>query len=1409
MTAVVIRGTPYPVVLPKLRDPRLHLAATITSLQVIGQVGFHFRLSIAQILVSLGTAGLLEVAIAFRRRRVIMWPASALLTGNGVAFVLRVPGTQHGDWWSLRGWWIFSATAAVSLLSKYVIAWKGEHVFNPSNFGLLFCFLALGRNRADPLDFWWGPMSVWLVLALCVILAGGFTILSRLGLLRIAVGFWLSFAAGIGVLALTGHVMLARWHLGPITGFHFWWVLVTSPEVLVFLFFMITDPKTAPRSPTARLVYAVSLGLLGALMIAPTTSEFASKVALLGSLGIVCIAMPLLRRLELPLDRRLALLAAPVVLAAYAATITLSGTPASASTYRAVPAGTLPPISILPSSGVQTQLDRHTAELIAHDLVATTHVSTTATLALRLAPGSDQNPPYAVALTGGRTYDLDQAGNHWRVRGAPAPPTPPEKLPPAPAPGPLRLTDVAAAVGLDFRQGAFRFGPSSDYRAMMGGGVCWLDYDNDGRLDLYAVNSYSSDDAARYESQGGLPRAALYHNVGGRFVDVSAHSGADLAVQGDGCVAGDLNGDGRPDLVVTTTTGLDLLWNDGNGKFTEGAQAAGLTASGWYTGAAVADVNGDGRPDLFVAGYADPNEPVPGSFAGFPTNVDGVRDLLYLNEGNGPDGRARFREVGIAAGLEAAQPRHGLGATFLDYNGDGRPDLYVANDEDPNQLYENVPWPGGVKADPAGLGFRFEERAAAEGVADQYAGMGIATRDGGIFVTNSRNEPSAVYRRDGSGFASDRSAFLPALGSGFAGWGVTWADLTNSGRPDLVLASGAIPVTSLPADAEPVRVLGPRGGGSYGDLTRILGPGLKLNGRGVAAADVDNDGRIEIAVNTIGGELALLRPSGPSGHWLDVRLTRFAPGAVVTVVLPGGRRLVGDVEAGSSYLSSEDPRVHFGLGTATHVTQIVVRFPGGGVTRLDGVAADQVVPVLGPLPPPPGPPPPQSFELAGCVPALHGQSIARAWTGTAVSVLRDSGLPGPVQARDLFHLSAAMWDAWAAYAPGAPGYFVDEKASATDVLAAREAAISYAAYRLLVWRVSFGANLDRTFAALTGELRSLCYSPAFTAAGGTSPAAVGSRIAAAAIAFGRRDGSLENLHYADPSYLPQNGPLVVAQSGSTVHDPTFWQPLALAELAAHGAGFVPAAIQTFTGAQWGGVRGLGRVSVPRVHQSGLPSGEAYKQAALAVIRATASPGADRSADTSPLAWNELADSLPDGTGAAARLASDVRVSFALNGALADAAIATWGAKRTSQAPRPISMIRYLAFQGQSSSKGPSYSAEGLPLEPGLVKLVGAGSKAPEVEVRRGGRWVLGTRWTPLAPTPSSPGGVAEGSAFAYAASTVLSALTGQSFEAEAERLARVGLATGVDVPAAVAAGRAVGAEVGRQALARASAYTAH
>jgi Na+-translocating ferredoxin:NAD+ oxidoreductase RnfD subunit len=1385
---LVIRGTPYPVLLPKLRDPRLHLAATITSLQVIGQVGFHFEVSIAQILLALGASAFLEIAIAMRFQRVILWPASAMLTGNGVAFVLRVPGTAHGDWWSLRGWWIFAGTAAISLLSKHVVRWRGEHIFNPSNFGLVVCFLALGRNRAAPLDFWWGPTSAWLGLAVAVIVTGGFAILWRLKLLRVALGFWIAFAAAIGVLAVAGHTMTARWHLGPISGFHLWWVLVTSPEVLVFLFFMITDPKTAPRSPTGRLAYAVSLGLLAGVLIAPTTSEFAAKVALLGALAIVCLALPLLRLVPAALDRRSLIALASAAIAVSAASIVFGNAPAVAAASAALPPGvTLPAIEILPAQGVQTKLDLHTAQLIAHDLLAAKPSAGSGPLRIWLVQGVEQGPPTATVQQAGFSYHLHQTSDGgWSLPAA----VRETKVEPAPVSSALhgiRLRNVAPAVGLDFHQGSFRYGMSNDYTAMMGGGVCWLDYNGDGWQDLFAVNSYSSADTARWQAHGGLPRTQLFENVRGHFRDVTAAAHAGLQVQGDGCVAADLNGDGRPDLVVTTTNGLKLLWNDGDGTFREGARAAGLTAAGWYTGVAVADVNGDGRPDVFVSGYARPYDSVPDSLAGFPTNLVGVRDLLYLNDGTGRNGRSRFREVGIQAGLEATHFSHALGATFLDVNGDGRPDLYVANDEDPNQLYVDVPWPGGAKADPAGLGFRFENRAAAQGVADPYAGMGVAVNGaaGGpldLFVTNSRHEPSAAFARaTASSFSNARPDFDPALGIDSAGWGDSFVDLANAGSRNLVLATGGIPVTSLKKDAGAVKVIAPLSAGAdtgYGVATGVVPGGLRVNGRGLAAADAANDGRMQIAVNTIGGKLLLLEPTGSIGHWLDVKLSRFSPGAVVAVELADGRTLSQTVRAGGSYLSSEDGRVHFGLGGATTATRLTVRYPWGAESIMRNVRGDRIVEIEVPPRRAAPAPSPASYRLRKCTRATGGSSIATIWNETAVEALRSGAASEPVEARDLFDVSSAMWKAW--------------KASTTSSASARDAAISYAAYRVILWDASFDSNLSRTFALLARQLRAVCYSPDFTTRRGRSPAALGNRIAAAAIAAGRHDGSNESLHYADPTFVPHNQPLIVHAAGSTVEDATFWQPLALGTIQPHSLSAVPTDVQSFVGAEWGHVRTF---ALPRSRNGlpidpgpsplGDPSSRAYKRAAVAVLRATSEGGAIVKA-RSPLAWSSLA-----ARAAPRDLAADVRLYLGVNGALNDAAVAAWGAKRVHQPPRPISMIRYLAFQGQSSDrKQPDYSADGLPLVPGLVEL-----RDGQVEVLARGHWIQGAAWSSPVATPPSPGGVAEGSVFAHAAGGVLTALTGRAYTSLIREASRASVADGIDVPADVTAGRTLGDRV--------------
>jgi hypothetical protein len=541
-------------------------------------------------------------------------------------------------------------------------------------------------------------------------------------------------------------------------------------------------------------------------------------------------------------------------------------------------------------------------------------------------------------------------------------PTAPDTADGQDGPTGLELVDVAADVGLDFRHGAFRWGVSPEPEAMHAGGVCWLDYDDDGWLDLYAVNSYAPAEAARWENEGGLPRSALFHNEGGTFVDVSDGSGADLAMQGNGCVAADLDRDGRTDLVVTGAAETVLLWNEGDGTFTEGGEAAGVEAPGWYAGAAVGDVDGNGWPDLFLAGYTNLGSPIEGATQGFPTAYTGVRDLLFLGEGQGDDDqRATFREVGTQAGLEVVTFDHGLGAVFCDLDADGDLDLYVANDTRPNRLYDNVPWPGGAEADPAGLGFRFEELAARAGVADPNAGMGVAANDydadgrADLFVSNARGQVHGVYHGErpetvDPSFQDVRDDLGVDL-SDSTGWGASWGDLDLDRDLDLVLANGAIPVTDLDADAQPLRLYenltGEGGGAPFGDVDEATGLGGLggLNGRGSAVADYDNDGDLDVAVGTIGGPLVLLENRGASGNWLEVALDGFHPGAVVTVALEGGDELAREVQAGSSFLSSEDPRLHFGLGDASEAASVTVTWPGGEQTTFDDVAVNGIVAV--------------------------------------------------------------------------------------------------------------------------------------------------------------------------------------------------------------------------------------------------------------------------------------------------------------------------------------------------------------------------------------------------------------------------------------------------------------------------------
>jgi hypothetical protein len=283
-------GRDYAVLLPSVRDPRMHVAAVLVTLQVLGQTVLGFRLSVAQILICLATGALIEFVVAFFKDKAIMWPASGLLTGNSAAFILRTPGTLHGQWWSLHGIWIFVGVVAISMASKYVIRWRGRHVFNPSNLGLVIAFVALGPRLTEPQDLWWIPWGPWLIVTYAVLIVGGLLIGWELKLLGLELGFMAAFA-GLTALAFAAapdHCMVASWHVAPLCGWGLWQVLVTSPEVLVFALFMMPDPRTVPDGPLARIAFGVLVAILSVLLLGPTTLEFWTKTAILASLVIAC-----------------------------------------------------------------------------------------------------------------------------------------------------------------------------------------------------------------------------------------------------------------------------------------------------------------------------------------------------------------------------------------------------------------------------------------------------------------------------------------------------------------------------------------------------------------------------------------------------------------------------------------------------------------------------------------------------------------------------------------------------------------------------------------------------------------------------------------------------------------------------------------------------------------------------------------------------------------------------------------------------------------------------------------------------------------------------------------------------------------------------------------------------------------
>jgi Na+-translocating ferredoxin:NAD+ oxidoreductase RnfD subunit len=293
---LTLRGRRIPVLLPRWGDPRLRLAVVLLTVQVLGQTALEFNLSIAQILVTIGVSAAIETSVTFWRRHLLAWPASAMLTGNSIALLLRTSGTEHGDWWSLNGIEYFVLAVVLSLLAKYVVRAHGRHIFNPSNVGLVWIFVVVGPFAVYPQWLYWGPPAAPVGLTAAVILGGALWILRPLRMLPMAVSFLATLALAIGALAAAGHSFFAIWHSGPVTGLFYWATIVLSPETLIFVFFMMSDPQTTPRSRRARVGFGIATALVATGLIAVQPTEFGVKLGLLSSLTVASVLVPLLDR---------------------------------------------------------------------------------------------------------------------------------------------------------------------------------------------------------------------------------------------------------------------------------------------------------------------------------------------------------------------------------------------------------------------------------------------------------------------------------------------------------------------------------------------------------------------------------------------------------------------------------------------------------------------------------------------------------------------------------------------------------------------------------------------------------------------------------------------------------------------------------------------------------------------------------------------------------------------------------------------------------------------------------------------------------------------------------------------------------------------------------------------------------
>jgi enediyne biosynthesis protein E4 len=496
------------------------------------------------------------------------------------------------------------------------------------------------------------------------------------------------------------------------------------------------------------------------------------------------------------------------------------------------------------------------------------------------------------------------------------------------------------------------------------GGVALFDCDNDGKLDILVANDSTIEEALH----GGMPMVTLYHQGENfKFTDITVAAGLTHKGWGMGIAVADYDNDGLPDIYVTGYGGNVLYHNLGNCKFEDVTEKAGVGGGGFSAGAAWADYDRDGHLDLFVSRYAHTDlnhlptaeNPSKNFFhKGLPVEnpwtMDGETDFLFHNRGDGT-----FEEVSKKAGVDDAAGRFGLGVVWGDYDNQGWPSLLVANDTGPNFLYHN------------NHDGTFEERAMLSGVALSPEGhevgnmgvdMGDFDRDGKLdfSITNYADQPKGLYLNQGQPGFTDitYSAKIAQSSLPYVSWGTGFADFANNGLPDLLIASGHVypDVDTVPKNVkyrEPLLLYHNKGDRTFDEIADAAGlnSGPMQSRRGVAFGDINNDGNVDMVIFNVGAPPSLfLNETKNSNHrvlfkLIGTKCNRGAVGARITVT-SATRSQLEELKAGSSYISTSDPRLHFGLAGDSVIDKVEIRWPDGFVETLKNVASDAIYTIV-------------------------------------------------------------------------------------------------------------------------------------------------------------------------------------------------------------------------------------------------------------------------------------------------------------------------------------------------------------------------------------------------------------------------------------------------------------------------------